>query len=81
MHDVIVISTLKVYNRVHVATTKESVARHYSAWNGVWPLRNGDPTWPEDRFLSLFVHRRREMAHPGLTKGSARSSHVTWAQG
>ena len=31
--------------------------------------RNGGPTWPEDRFLSLFVLRRREMAHPGLTKG------------
>ena len=31
--------------------------------------RNGGPTWPEDRFLSPFVHRRREIAHPGLTKG------------
>jgi len=31
--------------------------------------RNGGPAWPEDRFLSLFVHRRREMAHPVLTKG------------
>ena len=31
--------------------------------------RNGGPTWPEDRFLSPFVHMRREMAHPGMTKG------------
>jgi len=31
--------------------------------------RNGGPTWPEDRFLSLFVHKKREMAHPVLTKG------------
>ena len=31
--------------------------------------RNGGPTWLEDCFLSPFVHRRREMAHPGLTKG------------
>jgi len=31
--------------------------------------RNGGPTWPEDCFLSLFVHRRREMAHPRLIKG------------
>jgi len=31
--------------------------------------RNGGPTWPEDRFLSTFMHRRREMAHPVLTKG------------
>jgi len=23
--------------------------------------RNGGPTWPKDRFLSLFVHRRREL--------------------
>ena len=30
--------------------------------------RNGGPTWPEDGFLSPFVHRR-EMVHPGLTKG------------
>jgi len=39
----------------------------------------------EDRFLSLFMHRRRKMAHPELTKGLStaklRSSHVTWAQG
>jgi len=31
--------------------------------------RNGGPTWPEDRFLSPFVHIRREMAHLGMTKG------------
>jgi len=31
--------------------------------------RNGGPAWPEDLFLSLFMHRRREMAHPGLAKG------------
>ena len=31
--------------------------------------RNGGPAWPEDCFLSPFVHRRREMAHTGLTKG------------
>ena len=31
--------------------------------------RNGGPTRPQDRFLSPFVHRRREMAHPVLTKG------------
>jgi len=31
--------------------------------------RNGGPTWPEDCFLSPFVQRRREMAHPVLTKG------------
>jgi len=31
--------------------------------------RNGGPTWPEDHFLSPFVQRRREMAHPVLTKG------------
>ena len=31
--------------------------------------RNCGPTWPEDRSLTLFGHRRREMAHPGLTKG------------
>ena len=31
--------------------------------------RNGGPTWPEDHFLSPFVHMRREMAHPGMTKG------------
>ena len=31
--------------------------------------RNGGPTWLEDRFLSLFVHMRRELAHPGLTEG------------
>ena len=30
--------------------------------------RNGGPTWREDHFLSLFVHRRREVAYPGLTK-------------
>ena len=33
------------------------------------PARNGGPTLPEDRFLSPFVHMRREMAHPGMTKG------------
>jgi len=27
-------------------------------------VRNGDPTWPEDCFLSPFVLRRREMTHP-----------------
>jgi len=27
------------------------------------------PTWPEDRFLNLFMQRRREMAHQVLTKG------------
>ena len=26
-------------------------------------------TWPEDYFLSPFMQRRREMAHPVLTKG------------
>jgi len=31
--------------------------------------RNGGPTQPEDCFLSPFVHMRREMAHPGMTKG------------
>ena len=31
--------------------------------------RNGDPTWPEDCFLSPFVHMRRETTHPGMTKG------------
>jgi len=31
--------------------------------------RNGGPTWLEDSFLSPFVQRRREMAHPVLTKG------------
>ena len=31
--------------------------------------RNGGPTWPEHCFLSWFMHRRREMAHPVLTKG------------
>ena len=30
---------------------------------------NGGPTWPEDRFLSPFMHMKREMAHPGMTKG------------
>jgi len=28
--------------------------------------RNGGPTWPEDRFLSQFLHRRRENAYPVL---------------
>ena len=31
--------------------------------------RNGGPTWPEGYFLSLFMQRRREMAHPEPTKG------------
>ena len=31
--------------------------------------RNGGPIWPEDRFLSPLVQRKREMAHPVLTKG------------
>ena len=31
--------------------------------------RNGGPTCPEDHFLSWFVQRRREMAHPVPTKG------------
>jgi len=31
--------------------------------------RNGGPKWPEDHFPSPFVQRRREMAHPVLTKG------------
>jgi len=31
--------------------------------------RNRGPTWAEDRFLGSFVHRRREMAQPGLAKG------------
>ena len=31
--------------------------------------RNGGPTWPEDCFLSPFMQRRRETAHPVLTKG------------
>ena len=26
-------------------------------------------TWPEDYFLSTFMQKRREMAHPVLTKG------------
>jgi len=30
---------------------------------------NGGPTWPEDRFLSPLMQRRREMAHSVLTKG------------
>ena len=30
--------------------------------------RNGDPTWPEGCFLSPFVQRRREVAHPVLIK-------------
>ena len=31
--------------------------------------RNGGPRWPEDHYLSPFVQRRREMAHPVLAKG------------
>jgi len=38
-------------------------------WENSLTARNGGPTWPEDRFLSPFVHMRREMAHPGMTKG------------
>jgi len=30
--------------------------------------RNGGPTWPEDCFLSPFVQRKRETAHPVLAK-------------
>jgi len=30
--------------------------------------RNGGPTWPEDRFLSLFVHMRRN-GPPGDDQG------------
>jgi len=30
---------------------------------------NGGPAWPEDRFLSPLMQRRREMAHSVLTKG------------
>ena len=33
------------------------------------PEKEALRTWPEDHFLSPFVHRRREMAHPGLIKG------------
>ena len=38
--------------------------------------RNGGPTciWPEHHFLSSFVQRRREMAHPVLAKGFLRLS-------
>jgi len=31
-------------------------------------VRNGGPTRPEDCFLSWFMQRRREMAHPVPTK-------------
>ena len=31
--------------------------------------RNGNPTWPEGRYLSSFVQREREIVNPVLTKG------------
>ena len=36
--------------------------------------RNGGPTRREDCFLSPFVQRRREMAHPAPTKSFSRPS-------
>jgi len=47
--------------------------------------RSSHVTWA--RFIRLFVHRRREMAHPGLTKVFLQLSpeasshmHVIWAR-
>jgi len=45
--------------------------------------RNGGPTWPEDRFLSPFVHMRRNgppRDDQGLSTSKPRSSHVTWGR-
>ena len=48
-------------------------------WENNFTSRNGGPTWPKNCFLSLFVQRRRQMAHPVLTKAKPRSSHAIWA--
>ena len=38
-------------------------------WENSFTARSGGPARPEDSFLSQFMQRRRETAHPVLTKG------------